>query len=222
MIMHERPIILSAPMVRAILAGAKTQTRRFVNPQPISDPHYVGGAYIERRPGRTDGGKNRTGVAEPIERLGEFCPYGQPGDRLWSREKFRFAYDGAADLHYIEYADGERLLTPDSDTVAAMLERADWRPRSKTVDDDQHVTPRWYPSIHMPRGASRITLEVTAVRVERLHCISEDDAFAEGCPLPNDMDPICWYRNLWEQINGAGSWAANPWVWVVEFKRVQP
>lgn len=162
--MKERPIIFSAPMVRAILAGTKVQTR-FV--------------------------------------LG--CPYGQPGDRLWVREAWaRDDEDGQ--LMY--RADVGRDLCADA----------------------------WRPSIHMPRWASRITLEVTAVRVERLQDISEADAQAEGV-IPK-WEPGCSgrlmdafggfsfrpaasaYAELWEQINGPGAWDANPWVWVVEFKRV--
>lgn len=82
---------------------------------------------------------------------------------------------------------------------------------------------KWKPSIHMPRWASRITLEVTGVRVERLNEISRGDCMSEGCPFPNmakTTNPIAWFSELWESINGEGSWALNPWVWVIEFKRV--
>ncbi|MGE5866558.1 MAG: hypothetical protein ACM32J_15885, partial [Rhizobacter sp.] len=95
--------------------------------------------------------------------------------------------------------------------------------------DPDHVPEhavRWKPSIHMPRAASRITLEGTGVRVERLQDISRGDAMAEGCPSPNMRDgddPRKWYADLWDSINGASScWDANPWVWVVEFKRITP
>jgi len=175
-------------MVRAILAGTKTQTRRVVKPQPVgnADVQFRVAAAVTLAP---DGKQLR-------------CPYGQTGDRLWVRETFApltkgFAY--AADPVWNEPPGG-----------------------------------RWMPSIHMPRIASRIDLEITAVRVERLNDISEADARAEGAPPSHpSIDrisreygfadfPRSWYGQLWDQINGAGSWAANPWVWCIEFKRVAP
>lgn len=233
--MKERPILFSAPMVRALLAGTKTQTRRVVKPQP--DEH----------------GLNRHGDVWPknwkwfdSSGLDHRCPYGQPGDRLWVREAFsgprceeEFAPSAWYQADNIWYwADGN----PSS---------GDW------------TKPR--PSIHMPRWASRILLEIVAVRVERLQDISESDAKAEGCQPdtpetwwqgyihmesiddlvhvtskgeappdgmiePKKMKPRTHllrsakdhYRALWEYINGPGSWAANPFVWVVEFRRTEP
>ena len=194
--MKERPILFSAPMVRALLAGTKTQTRRIVKRQALEwlQPGMFAPEY----------------VANPENGL---CPYGQPGDRLWVREAFQ-----RDPFKYGEYVYRASV-------------------RAETVFD------KWTPSIHMPRRASRITLEVTAARVERLQDISEDDAKAEGiCALPiQTAEPGCWwtadvsagaalhgrtpagaYRLLWEQINGPGSWDANPWVWVVEFRRIAP
>jgi hypothetical protein len=183
----ERPILFSGPMVRALLDGSKTQTRRIVKPQPFREDYMA-----------------EENVRRHFATLG---PYGQPGDRLWVRESY-------ADI-------GPRLAY-----------RAD-------QDDGAHCkVTKWTPSIHMFRADSRILLEIVWVRVERLNDCSAADAVAEGIrrvgpgferwhPDPADVDhtgstqdPVLAYRGLWESINGAGSWAANPWVWVVEFKRV--
>jgi hypothetical protein len=207
--MKERPILFSAPMVRAILAGTKTQTRRVMPHQPqeilpgyapkvywpARDRHMThgdpdGAAYLQfERPGDYDGAHVMRGG------FGFRCRYGQPGDRLWVREAWRPVHGGYPDQ-------GARY-------------RADF-------DRDQTV---WRPSIHMPRWASRTTLEVTGVRVERLQDISEADAVAEGaawaaCGAPQEGSHKAGFAQLWESINGPGSWDANPWVWVVEFKRV--
>jgi hypothetical protein len=184
--MKERPILFSGAMVRAILAGTKTQTRRIAKGVHIVHAH-------------TSEALTRLDSAGP--RIS--CPYGQPGDRLWVRECWaRDDEDGAlmyrADLGLGGSADDwER-------------NRLDGVPRF-----------RWRPSIHMPRAASRITLEVTGVRVERLQAISIEDAKAEGVtfnPLLH-TDPRESFIHLWTSINGAESWAANPWVWVVEFQK---
>lgn len=196
--MRERPILFSAPMVRALLAGTKTQTRRVV--KPCKD-HFWG---CELAPHELAGEANG----------GDYdnCPYGVPGDRLWVRETFA-KIDGQTQP-WIEtdyratYTHGDRL----GDTLG--------------------VKKRWTPSIHMPRAASRILLEITGVRVEKLQDISEADAWAEGCSADADggqrsaaaADPTArdWYADLWEQINGTGAWDANPWVWVIEFTGVKP
>ena len=191
--MKERPILFSAPMVRAILAGQKTQTRRVVKPQP--DPGCVG----------------HFGLGNPFVRTAERnvgCPYGQPGDRLWVRETWREFIDS-------ECVDGVR-----HELGRDVLYRADG-------DSSKFA---WRPSIFMPRWASRINLEVVHVRVEKLQDISEADAIAEGAPgghgsIPGYLyaaTPHEHYRHIWESINGTGSWDANPWVWVVEFKRIEP
>lgn len=190
--MKERPILFNAPMVRAILAGTKTQTRRVVNPQPVELPDFNRGRLSYNVRGSVYRAWNPA-VMVPS------CPYGQPGDRLWVRETFG----------HFERND---QLKPGCE----IFYRAD--------GEGPHLEP-WRPSIHLPRWASRILLEITRVRVERLHEISRGDAMAEGCPFPNMADgddPRQWYAGLWEQINGPGSWIANAWVWVVEFKRVTP
>jgi hypothetical protein len=169
----ERPILFSTPMVRALLAGTKTQTRRIVKPQPV-----------------TSGDRDTF-----------LCPYGQPGDLLWVRETHYVASAG--------YRDGR--------------DRVIWYRAT-----EPEAPCSWTPSIHMPRWASRITLRITGVRVERLNDISNEDAAAEGWPGPDEQNsiasayPIAWYSRLWEQINGRSSWERNPWVWVVSFERVQP
>jgi hypothetical protein len=227
--MKERPIIFSAPMVLALLAGQKTQTRRLVKPQPpeilpayapkvywpardrhmTSDPD--GAAYLQfERPGDYDGARVMRGG------FGFRCPYGQPGNRLWVREAWAWRGDGAIPA-FDRVRKGEVWFRADPERTSPGI--------------------RWRPSIHMPRWASRITLEVTGVRVERLQDISEADALAEG--VTPKWEPGCSgrlmealggfsfrpaasaYAELWEQINGPGSWDANPWVWVVEFRRVE-
>jgi hypothetical protein len=200
--MADRPILFSAPMVRALLAGTKTQTRRVVKPQP--DIVRLEPITAEITSGFV---AKKTPEDERHGRLGKIirCPHGLPGDRLWVRE----AWSG--DKHRVDYrADGESR--------------------------HDRMVGGWRPSIHMPRWASRITLEVTGVRVERLQDISEADAKAEGVKprevrqfwlygasaekraQPYRQAAVDPYRELWESINGAGSWNANPWVWVVEFK----
>lgn len=226
--MKERPILFSAPMVRAILDGTKTQTRRIVKSRP-------------------DKNMGPRCVLLPNELAGEInagdytnCPYGHPGDRLWVRETWRIgAWDENRPAFAIDYqADGfcrrEWLNVPDpmcddgelfnrlwqqstDDAIKALgqQDRYQWEPGRSPC--------RWRPSIHMPRWASRITLEVTGVRVERLKDISGSDAVAEGVRsrLPDNGIAVSEYQDLWESINGPGSWNANPWVLVVEFKVVE-
>lgn len=176
--MTDRPILFSAPMVRAILDGRKTQTRRRIRCQ--SDLDFDDGWPLA---------EDECGIWARIS-----CPYGQRGDRLWVRETW--------------------AKIPEGEIVFRATDPA-W--------DDEKTGLSWKPSSHMPRAFSRITLEITDIRVERLQDISRGDAMAEGCPFANMADcpdPRQWYADLWEQINGAGSWDANPWVWVIGFKRV--
>lgn len=211
--MKERPILFSSEMVRAILDGRKTQTRRIA--KGVVAVHAVTGEALRE----LDSAGPRV-----------VCPYGTSGDRLWVRETAACGYRSEQPPHEIgrigvDYKAGgsfERKYT---------LDRRDdypWFPsRSHNVDG----LIRWAPAIHMPRWASRITLEVTGVRVELLQDISEADAQAEGCslecmtPTGDDSGSAIYgpggYRALWESINGSDSWAANPWVWVVEFRRIE-
>lgn len=180
--MKERPILFSAPMVRAILDGRKNQTRRALNPQPDG-----GIQFNPCTPHGVLNGKGDTLI----------CKFGKRGDRLWVRETWS-QHPQFADIAF--RADGEEF--EDSDGFTWIL--------------------KWKPSIHMPRWASRIMLEITNVRVERLRDIGEDDAIAEGVSLSNfPMIPIYEYKELWESLNGKGSWDLNPWVWVIEFKRIK-
>lgn len=204
--MKSRPILFSAPMVRALLNNSKTQTRRvFKLPRGHSWDELQGGQAsgnieADKWPGTWN--------------VSEFrCPYGQPGDQLWVRETFQptFAPDIERDDTDWETGKGYQLR------YSATHDRVDW------MDGDDNITRRCKPAIHMPRWASRITLEITGVRVERLQDISRGDAMNEGCPFQNMAqgdDPRKWYADLWESINGTGSWDLNPWVWVVEFKVV--
>jgi len=234
------PILFSAPMVRALLADTKTQTRRvFKVPKGLA--WYTSGALRGEETG------DLHDIAGPswcsIDELS--CPYGQPGDRLWVRETY-FAWGrwetrysvkkGRDEWHFLDMTTecGQLYLYQAdgiSDTQAFIKRRSDQGPMY------------WKrPAIFMPRAASRITLEITGVRVERLQDISEADAMAEGIfphlrggwhwlkHDPSNLDD--WnqlgfktaalaYQALWEPINGAGSVEANPWVWVVEFKRLE-
>lgn len=241
----EQPILMSAPMVRAILAGAKTQTRRLVKPQPVENYSVIGAV----RESRGWSWPRPDGQCVGLETMSELCPYGTPGDLLWVRETYAL----------------EHCVEPDQAPP-----HADWRPTKTSADPDEHrwIQPhyratdpppalsyedsadprvRWRASIHMPRWASRITLRVTGVRVERLQDISREDAVAEGvewnkCPTEQTqqsmdaqraahrigmaahyeawIDYVGGYHWLWESINGAGAWNANPFVWVIEFLRV--
>lgn len=200
--MKERPILFSAPMVRALLEGRKTQTRRAVKNTGL----YAIDAAIH----------GEETAQRELAALATRSPYGQPGDLLWVKETTIKVEDhGYAGPCYVESEEGRAVLeyglSPAPDDV--------------TEVDPQDIRKR--PAIHMPRTMSRILLEVTAVRVERLQDISEADAEAEGIQeivdagVDHDGTPRDAYRALWEQINGAGSWSANPWVWVVEFKRAE-
>ena len=205
--MGERPILFSGPMVRAILAGAKTQTRRVVKPAPGKQAAWLTPALLNDSPraAMVDGGAQfahpRGGPLTWVR-----CPYGAPGDTLWVRETWQ-------------------TETDPSDRDPAMVRYAADGP---VITEGDRWT--WRPSIHMPRWASRITLRVTSVRVERLHAITEDDARAEGiASLSVQTGPhailgrpfATEFAALWRTINGPESWGAYPWVWVVGFERAE-
>lgn len=222
--MADRPILFSAPMVRALLEGHKTQTRRIVRPQPYFDPmreHWQwDGAH-----GHASWSGDRPQAAALLG-LREHCPYGRPGDRLWVRETWG--------LH--AYGDEtEWLRGPVAD--AGVLQS--WCPAYRADWDAHPEGCYWRSPVTMPRWASRITLEVTGVRVERLQDISEEDARAEGVEpfdtgwhdytpeRPGEPTGACFaeardsFASLWCSIHGPDSWAANPWVWVIEFRRLE-
>ncbi|EMQ2529381.1 morphogenetic protein [Salmonella enterica] len=200
--MKERGMIFNGEMVRAILDGRKTQTRRIMKVQPDEDglAKVIDGPFVD-----TSGRIYR-------------CPFGVPGDRIWVRETFQgplFDYEQME--AYLE--DSSKFEKPEFCQYAA-----DGKPAPEYYDADDNLRHGWRPSIHMPRWASRILLEITDVRVDRLNNISECDAKSEGgpteCTLIGDKY-FPGFRSLWKSIYGEESWAANPWVWVIEFKRIE-
>lgn len=227
--MKEKPILFSGPMVRAILNGSKTQTRRIVKPVrgyeyssilKYGMPHTADSWAVWWHSGETD----RVGCYQE-------CPYGKPGDRLWVRESAYIAPENFGDLDLANCVDGNgcrRIVG-----------------YSASMDGDSERCARDYgvkqsPSIFMPRWASRITLEITGVHAERLQGISEADASAEGAVTEDDVNRIdtdilptarklrlpyeddrVWFAHLWDEINGKrASWESNPWVWVLKFQKV--
>ena len=194
--MSEKPILFSGEMVRAILEGRKTQTRRTVKPKFLYDP--------------TDDGWDILWATGQLT-----CPYGEVGDRLWVRETWHY------DSHMHELTGGEPDA-PDGRYLHRLVYRAD--------NPDWQAYGGWRPSIFMPRWACRLELVVKSVRVERLQDIGHSDMKAEGCLPPNnaggswDYLRETYWKPLWDSINakrGYG-WDSNPWVWVVEFDKVQP
>lgn len=226
--MKERPILFSAPMVRALLAGTKTQTRRVVQQELRPLAEGSDGYSFDHKGINYRVNARHTTVGAWAQLL-QFCPYGRPGERLWVREAWRTAAS-------LDHLNAQGI----ADAAAAAGHDKPWAPVQYEADGarlnwqgfgnghDPAVPGRYRHGRFMPRWASRIALEVNEVRVERLQDISEADAVAEGCPQPphlritrpdRDDSARGWYRDLWGQINGAGSWDANPFVWVVEFRR---
>lgn len=210
--MKERPILFTAPMVRALLAGTKTQTRRVAPIRKLDITRHPGDMVtwsvsflkaVKGVFGSHSGGKFSELQAQSII-ASQFNPYGQPGDRLWVREAFRAVWS--------EDHEPPRALTP----AHRIWYEAD--------APHQDGSGKLRPGIFMPRWASRIALEITGLRVERLQDISDDDSLAEGIyPTATGLypgSPRAAYQKLWEQINGPGSWDANPCVWVIEFRRI--
>jgi len=247
--MTERPILFSGPMVKAILASRKTQTRRLVKPPPEwTEP---GTAWTSGFLG--DG--SRAGVSwrahhEEYPEEGSLlyrCPFGEPGDHLWVRETFRLEsnQEFLEPGHEPPHADGRPVRRHEE----GWWEQPHYRATDPApeLDDGQGDGPgcRWTPSIYMPRWASRITLEVLQVRIERLRDISESDAAAEGAQhfpdipsshpyprsahrwsmeSPTNTDQCLGsarmaFANFWIQLRGRDSWDDNPWVWAVTFQR---
>jgi hypothetical protein len=230
--MKERGMIFNGEMVRAILDGRKTQTRRIIKDCTVGRDQISKFIQIEKK----FIGCYPEDVPELIR---ECCPYGVPGDRIWVREAFR-VHSRATDVATLVYKASERNS---------------WTEQTHRVPVavcNKPATPeKWTPSLHMPRWASRILLEITNVRVERLNAISEEDAQREGVhtevwdqtvvarnyatrdeffqfwseDMPHYVEMNQLYRSsfrsLWESIYGAENWLANPWVWVNEFKRVE-
>lgn len=209
--MKERPILFSGEMVKALLDGRKTQTRRVIKPQPehitgvgrFADIDFYGWQ------------KSKSEFYDSIHtNFADYCPYGQPGDQLWVRENCAIGFTDEAELACDYFADGERR----------------WFERTIYNDSDRawltYINDGRRPSIHMPRWASRITLEITGIRVERLQEISDDDAEREGFiyygetlaePIPTDK-----FQDYWDKLNAKRgySWESNPWVWCITFRRM--
>lgn len=208
--MNGRGMIFNSEMVRAILDGRKTQTRRvlatYQDAVKFCPEWDVNGKQIFIVLGE----KDHTGMNPVITAIP--CPFGQQGDRIWVRETFR-VHSRATDVATLVYRASVRNS---------------WTEQTHRVPVavcNKPATPeKWTPSIHMPRWASRITLEITDVRVERLNSISDSDASKEGCCIADMESGDCLsdvFTRLWTSIYGDDSWQANPWVWVIEFKRVE-
>lgn len=240
----ERPILFSAPMVRAILDGTKTQTRRIMKPQPASVEYWLHGEASNRHEGvptMRDADGRGWAMCGPYR-----CPYigegqyaGKDGrlanshvddhserhSRLWVRETWMpFETNLCRGSVTIGYR-ASNEVRPDGVSheefgASSLFQRPDAEIEDFAADIKRMEAEgdRWRPSIFMPRWASRITLEIVSVRVERLRSICHNDCLAEG--LPNGPHRQRAYWNLWDSINGPGSWAANPWVWVIEFRKL--
>ncbi|MBC3230728.1 ASCH domain-containing protein [Serratia fonticola] len=229
--MKERPVLFNGDMVRAILDGRKTQTRRVMKPQP--EPCD----YVDEH-GKPRGGHSwpsnifqmmlhveeelQNGKGDWVGLVGDACPFGDIGDRLWVRETF-MDLTGTG-------------IEANTGLYEGYAYRADTPPGSLGDETRKEYKLKWTPSLHMPRKACRLVLEITGVRVERLDDISESDARAEGIidggclncgepepcgcvsPKPDATDAFAY---LWQSIYGEKSWFSNPWVWVIEFKRVE-
>jgi len=203
--MRERPILFNGPMVRAILAGHKTQTRRVVKNPPAGD--LCGTKWTLGYPASQHA--VWAGFGNPEDPHYVRCPFGKPGDRLWVRESWQFEINA---------------LCAAQDSNGPFVYAADGDRAGRRIDD------RWRPSIHMPRWACRLVLEITAVRVERLQAITEADALAEGSmewageqntPI-RDLDTgdeRIAFAALWDSTGG--TWDSNPWLWVIEFKLLE-
>lgn len=206
--MKERPILMNAAMVRATLAGRKTQTRRLAK-------GTTGACEIWA--GEKDNLWSVHRFGDPCNSMIK-CPFGAPGDRLWVREAWAATVHGSYEAIIGSLSSPSKsyynIKTPWSFSVAYS---ADYQ-----GGNDDYMGA-WRPSIHMPRWASRITLEITGVRVQRLWGITEEDAIAEGMQMvgPAAITDRGSFALLWESIYGKGSWAANPFVWAVSFKRLE-
>lgn len=207
--MKERPILFSTPMVQAILAGRKTQTRRIVTSRNSIHGNRQMWDALDFKDAFPDGmnGLNYLKVARPAdETRHRVYPKWEVGDRLWVRESFAIIGSDP-----IRGGEGEILV-----------DRFIYAYRGQKQPHIEKLY-KWKPSIHMPREASRILLEVVKVRVEQLNQIGENDAMAEGMTLesPRWFKRAHVFQELWEKIHGEGSWQTNPWVWVIEFKRIE-
>ncbi len=264
--MKERPILFTGAMVRALLDGSKTQTRRIVKPQPPEDERIYTGLYHPTVVDRHGEEQPSAEVFGAYTQDGEWalpCPYGESSDRLWVRDTF-YAF-GRWETRYSEKKKRDAWHFVDMTTECdRRYQYAADNPDVPLAKGRSGAQPGWYtrPAIFMPRAACRVLRDIARIRVERLQDISEADAKAEGTftdeqrPEEHDYKSNYWmcpqclgtglhnglganggvifdidcrecdthvkrYRHLWESINGAGSWALNPWVWVVEFRHIE-
>jgi hypothetical protein len=234
--MKERPILFSGPMVRAILEGRKTVTRRVVKPQPWMEGH----AWLWAKK-KTPERPFDIGWAQgfPAKLLAEECPYGQPGDRLWVKETWGYANacpggDALCREDWVQVGyrasdspRGEGISDPiprpkeEVESIHAVVLKE--MERAGVSGDGFPQVCRWRSSLHMPRNLSRLSLEVVSVRAEQLHDITPEDVLAEGIQPILRSAAIGDFNGLWNKINGKRApWESNPWVWVVSFRRIQP
>lgn len=236
----DRPIIFKAPMIRAILDGQKTQTRRIMKPQP-----YQSG--IECKATNMGAGTWRLGALAHAGIGDDWkCPYGVPGEQLWVRETHCFETNFNLDVDYDPpFNDGRPIKRDSAPEWGEWWTQCHYRATDPTpdlaYDDVEGPHCRWRSSTTMPKWAARIWLEITSVRVERVQDISKHDCFSEGvteekllgrqvypCPKgPHAMGdhalapcPERAFAAIWDDINGSGAWDRNDWVWVIEFRRV--
>ncbi|EPT2394599.1 hypothetical protein ACXG8R_001485 [Klebsiella pneumoniae] len=229
--MKERGMIFNAEMVQALLDGRKTQTRRIIKPQPEATlSGSLSGKWLSRP---------LNGLLLPkIEDIAIHCPFGVVGDRIWVREAYRFpaSLDDVSPTGVGEMAVATGYRKPWAPTFYEFTGTFSDGWKGFETPPKVSGAGKLRPSIHMPRWASRILLEITEVRVERLDAISEEDARAEGiidggclncgepepCGCANpEPDATDAFAYLWQSIYGQENWNANPWVWVIEFKRVE-
>ena len=215
--MKETGLMFKAPLVRAVLEGRKTQTRRIVKPQPAPDKRFQGwilDSTDRKRIGKASWGRGTGGLVSDIECIGSPC--GKPGDRIYVRETFVQGYKADPETGAVRDYDEEGNDIPMTTWYRATDGGITWGD-----DDGWETNVPWKPAIHMPKALARIWLEITGVRVERLQEITPEDCIAEGLNTTlrerdAEVNLKQQFKELWESTGG--DWAANPWVWVVDFK----
>ncbi len=222
--MKERPLLMTSENAQKCHDGTKTQTRRLVKPPP---PTNIAGLYYRiLADGRTFRGYF-SGMGEPADVPEIVCPFGSIGSRLWIREAFQYVESGDGSVISYKGNGEDRDLRKIVYTDFECLQPSGVGDLIKDFDDGEHP---WKPAIHMPRWAGRTVVEITAIRVERVQEISEEDAKAEGCeagmipflatPGNRPASARIVFSRLWDSIHGHGAWERNEWVWVLPFKKV--
>lgn len=226
--MQARPIIFSGDMVRAVLSGAKTQTRRVMKPQPFRTSTYAPG-FGQRWVYRGHISEDYKGIPAMFGPFLPLCPYGVPGDRLWVRENIEAYEETDIGYHVIRYAVDGRVVGEYTEEQEGWA----WGYRgSKPVCGHNYTqNTKHIPSIHMPKWATRIWLAVVSVRVQRVQDMTTADVWAEGISVGGEdvkhigsqQHVTCRmskFAELWDSINAKRGypWSANPWTWCVEFK----